>query len=148
MVAVAPSELWPSSWSWPEWSSPAESSLYCEPNSGQPPAPDVGKVHALAESHQMIDDSCFPQDFAGVLLIRGLARYFDDAREHAFSQLFIFNPVLFHVVVLVVVGRGRREVVLVSIQGPRRRGAAHRLRFNRLRPIVFRPGLAAATCGR
>ena len=73
----------------------------------------------------MIDDSCFPQDFAGVLLIRGLARYFDDAREHAFSQLFIFNPVLFHVVVPVVVGRGRREVVLVSIQGAGARGAAH-----------------------
>ena len=41
-------------WSWPEWSSPppAESSLSnCEPNSGQPPAPDVGNVHAFAESH-------------------------------------------------------------------------------------------------
>ncbi len=54
VVEVAPSELWPSSWSWPEWSSPppAESSLSnCEPNSGQPPAPDVGNVHAFAESH-------------------------------------------------------------------------------------------------
>ena len=55
----------------------------------------------------------------------GLARYFHYAREHAFPQLFILDPVIFDIIILVVVRRSRREVVLVSIQGAGARGAAH-----------------------